>query len=497
MRTTAFSIALTLVACSDNPGPAGPPGPAGGAAKPAAPLPPQQRKPVDTTPLPPLASDPGGGTGAAQWAASLGGLGIDAPRGLAIGESGEVYVAGYVEGLAELGALKHDAGAKSDVYVAKLTPDGAIAWAKAFGSARDDTARGVAVHGKTVLVGGNFTDTIKLGEYERTSSGNDDAFVAAFDTDGNPKWLWSAGGVDSDGVNAVAATPDGGWIVAGSFTDTATFGDHALKATGGTDAMLLKLDAGGTVEWIRQFGGAYPDSIQHVVVDARGSIIVQGAFRDKASWGGGELVAGGGSDEDVVLAKYDSNGDHVWSKRFGSQFDDVPGGVAVDRSGNITIAGAFEKTISFGEGDTHSSTGDSDVFVARFTPDGTFQWAHTFGGERPDVGFGIAADAAGNAVVTGWFEGTADFGKGAQTSKGNKDAFAVKLDAAGKVVWAQIFGDKDHDQGRVVAMDPAGRAVVAGLYRFTLAIAPTAIESRRADGDRVPKPDTFIVRFDR
>lgn len=288
-------------------------------------------------------------------------------------------------------------------------------------------------------------------------------------------------------------------MVGGSFSATATFGPTKLTSRGGTDAMLIKLAPSGDLEWIKQFGGRYNDTILRLAVDAQGSVFVQGQFRDKASWGGAELVAGGGADNDVVLAKYDSNGEHVWSQRFGNAFDDVAGGVAVDPSGAVTMVGAFDKSVSFGPGDDHHSLGESDIFIARFTGAGKLEWARTFGGERADIAYGVAVDAAGNSVTTGWFERMVDFGKGhlLTAKNNNKDVFAIKLDAKGETVWAQRWGDKDHDQGRAVAMDADGRPIIAGIFRYTLDLASPAIESARAEGDRIPPPDTFVVKLDR
>ena len=61
------------------------------------------------------------------------------------------------------------------------------------------------------------------------------------------------------------------------------------------------------------------------------------------------------------------------------------------------MVGSFDKSgISFGEGDEHTSLGESDVFVARFTTDGKLEWAHTYGAEREDIGWGVASTRAGN-----------------------------------------------------------------------------------------------------
>ncbi len=472
--------------------------------------PPQVKKPVDKTPLPQLAADPGGATGKPLQATGFGGLGIDSPRDIAVNASGEAYVVGLFDDTIDFGGTigkkspiqnddpKAPKGRTSDGYLVKLGADGKIAWAQTFGAKRDDAANGVAVRGDKVVVVGNYLDDLRMGEFTKKSVGSDDAFVAMFDKDGQVQWAWNFGGIDSDGANAVAAAPDGGWIVGGSFSATCDFGTTQLKSRGGTDAMLIKLSAGGDLEWIKQFGGAYQDQISHVAVDGQGNIYVQGQFKDLSDWGGKtKLKAGGGSDLDVVLAKYDLNGDYIWAQRFGNAFNDVAGGVTVDPAGHVTMAGSFDKSASFGEGDDHTSLGESDIFVARYTPAGKLEWARTIGAEREDIAFAIASDASGNTVTTGWFQNSVDFGKGPLTSKGNKDVFALKLDAKGQTLWAQSFGDKDHDQGRGIAVDDKGAAYVTGIYRFTFGAMSPALESVRAEGDRIPKPDTFVLKLDR
>ncbi len=459
------------------------------------------KHPIDKAPLPPLGADPGGATGKVVWATRYGGLGTEVPRGIALAASGDTYLTGYVDGVADFGIAgaggKHDSGGSTDAYLMKLGADGAITWATGFGGKREDTGRGVAIAGDSIVVVGNFADTLTIGSTSRDSAGNDDYFIAAFDPTGASKWLVTGGGIDSDGLNTIAATPDGGFVVGGSFIGTSTIGGRELKSAGGSDAILMKISATGATEWVRQYGGVYSDTFLHLAVDARGNIFAQGSFRDVAAFGGAKLTAGGGADEDIVLAKYDANGDHLWSKNFGGDDDDVPGGIAVDPAGHVTMAGAWAHTIKFSDAESHTALGDADAFVARFDGDGVFEWAKVFGGERPDIGYAIAGDATGNTVTTGWFDGLAQFGKGAIRTAGSKDAFVMKLSVTGDVLWSTTFGDHDHDEGRVVAMDGAGHATVAGIFHFKLPIAPTPVESAHAPEDRIPKPDAFVVRFDR
>jgi hypothetical protein len=468
------------------------------------PAPPVVKKTIPTTPLPALVADPGGATGKPRWATGFGGTGIDAPKAVAVGPDGSAYVVGYFEGEIDFGPLgKHASAGKSDAFVVKVAPDGKLVWAKTFGAAREDVANGVAVHGDKVVVVGNFCDQLDLGEFHHKAVGSDDAFVVELDADGGVQWLWTFGGIDSDGANAVVATPDGGWAVGGSYSDVIDLGAQHLKSKGRTDALLIKLAGTGDVEWAKAFGGRYDDTILHVAADGNGNVYIQGHFKDTADWGGKPLVAAGGSDNDVVLAKYDANGDHVWSQRFGNAFNDVAGGLAVDPAGHVTMVGSFDRTISFGSGDDHTSLGEADAYVARFTSDGKLEWARTFGSEREDMAWGVAADGAGNTVTTGWFQNSVDFGRGgAIASKGNKDVFAIKLDAKGAPVWVQTWGDHDHDQGRGVAFDAHGDAIVVGIYRFTLSLADLpALESKRDESNPVlakaPPPDAFVVKLAR
>ena len=513
MRLPTMFLALGLLACSSKKDEAPPP---------AKEAPKVIKKPVDKAPLPPLAADPGGATGAVIWAATLGGMGLEVARAVATDKADGVYVVGYFDGETDLGpAGKHasttgdkpvatgsgSAGDKleaknpSDAFVVKLDGAGKVVWGHTFGGPRSDDAKGVAVNGDNVVVVGNFADEIKIGEFAHKAVNSDDLYVVDFNSKGEVQWLWTSGGIESDGANCVAATPDGGWIVGGSYFGAAEFGKFPVKSKGGSDAVLIKLSAGGDVEWVKSFGGRYNDSIHHVGVDARGAIYIQGVFRDVADFGGKNPVKSvGGVGDDVVVAKYDLNGDHLWSLGFGSKDEDAALGLAVDPAGHVTVVGSFDKTITFGPADTtqHTSLGESDIYVTRFDPNGKFEWTRTLGAEKEDGASGVGVDRSGNVVVTGWFQGTVDFGKGMLTSNTpNKDIFVLKLDANGATTWAQAWGDHDHDQGRAVAIDDAGHPIIAGLYRFELAIAKPPIVSMHAPDDRAPKPDVFVVKLQR
>jgi len=114
-------------------------------------------------------------------------------------------------------------------------------------------------------------------------------------------------------------------------------------------------------------------------------------------------------------------GSHLWSKRFGSTGEDSGHGVAVDSSGNVVVTGFFQGTVDFGGGGL-TSAGELDIFVAKFSgADGSHLWSKRFGSTAFEEGREVAVDGSGNVVVTGLFEGTVDFGGGGLTSVGRYD----------------------------------------------------------------------------
>ena len=307
------------------------------------------------------------------------------------------------------------------------------------------------------------------------------------------QWLWSAGGLASDAATAIAPAGDGGWIVAVSFGGDLEIGPAAYKSRGGDDAALVKLDGEGAVQWVTQIGGDSPDEITHLGVDLAGNIFALGTFKGELALGGATLKSAG--DNDLFVARFDSVGNHVWSHRIGNAFAERGGGLAVDPAGHVAIVGSFDKDLDF-VGKPVLSKGESDAFVARFTPGGDLLWVKTFGAERADVALGVAADRAGNLVITGGFETTIDLGGGVYKTAGYMDGFVAKLGPDGNHLWSRRFGAKDQDVGLAVTTAADGTPFVAGAYRFTLDLTPQGPTAVQSEGQKLAKPDAFLARFD-
>ncbi|MBI4705677.1 MAG: hypothetical protein HY744_31685 [Deltaproteobacteria bacterium] len=188
--------------------------------------------------------------------------------------------------------------------MAKLDADGNELWSKRFGDELEQSALGVAVdEAGNVFVTGEFAGTIDWGgpEGPLASAGGTDIFLAKLDPDGEPLWGRRFGGKGADRSRAVAADPFGNVVLAGDSDGALDFGGGPLAAAGGADAFVAKLGGAGTHLWSRRFGDAEEQAAASVATDWEGTIALGGSLAGSADFGGGKLVSAGASDAFVAL----------------------------------------------------------------------------------------------------------------------------------------------------------------------------------------------------
>src|SRR2546426_11221415 len=142
---------------------------------------------------------------------------------------------------------------------------------------------------------------------------------------------------------------------------------------------------------------------------------------------------------------------------------------ATDASGNVYVAGLTSSQLF--PGNAIPLAGSDDFFIAKFSPTGQLLFSTRIGGGSFDEAFGIAVDQNGNVYVTGQ-TGSSDFPvvNGFQTSFGGgfSDAFVVKLNPLGTIVYSSYLGGSGGDEfGRAIAVDGSGNAYVVGKTNST------------------------------
>ena len=305
-----------------------------------------------------------------------------------------------------------------------------VAWVKQAGGGNHDYGEGVAAFpdGSSVVTGYfQFIATFGFGESNETtltSPGGEDVFVARYNANGTLAWAKRAGGANRALGTGIAAFPDGSLIVTGYFEGSATFGPGesgvtTLTSAGLNDVFVARYNANGTLAWAKRAGGSGYDAGRSIAALVDGSLVVTGNFEGSATFGPGEsgvttLTSAGGTD--AFVARYNADGTLALAKRAGGSSNDQGQGIAVFPDGSFVVTGRFEDSATFGLGEsgvtTLTSAGLYDVFAARYSANGTLEWAKRAGGSDLDMGQGIAAFSDGSLVVTGHFMGSATFGYG-------------------------------------------------------------------------------------
>lgn len=229
-------------------------------------------------------------------------------------------------------------------------------------------------------------------------------------------------------------------------------------------ATLLKYSPSGKLECFKTFGGGSSllDTFGYAVAfDTSNNMYVTGTTQTF-----------GGQDFDVFLQKYDSSCNLVVPTfQWAGPGNDVPRGIAVDSFDNVYITGY---TDSYG-------AGQFDVFLLKFRPyDNEFLFSKTWGGPQNDYGFGVAVDGFDNVYVTG---ATNSYGA-AQSSYGAtaSDAFLLKYDSSGNLLFQKTWGGPQNDYGNGVAVDSAGNIYVAG--------------TTNSFGTKSGVPNAFLLKYD-
>jgi hypothetical protein len=217
--------------------------------------------------------------------------------------------------------------------------------------------------------------------------------------------------------------------------------------------------------WSVRFGDPDTQFISSIAVDAQDNIILTGQLSGATDFGGGPLQSAGSID--VFVTKLDAAGKHVWSKRFGDAGSQTAVSVATDKSGNVIVTGYFDGTIDFGGGPL-TNAGIIDIFVVKLDASGNHVWSKRFGDAGPQAGTMVKTTPEGDIVLMSALGGSADFGGGPVTSAGGFDLGLAKLDAAGKHVWSKHFGDTMEQTGNAIAVDAAGNVLVTGTFLGTI-----------------------------
>ncbi len=382
------------------------------------------------------------------WVKSMGGADYDFGNAITIDATGNLYMTGSFQTTADFdpgaGTTNLVSAGGYDNFVVKLDAAGTLLWARGMGGADDSYGNAIAVDGSgNVYTTGSFWLSGDFdpgaGTVTLTSAGITDVFLSKLDASGNYVWAKVLGGTGQDESYSLALDASGNVYTTGFFGGTVDFDPGAGTATrtaaGTVDIFVSKLNTSGSYVWAKSFGGTSDDMGQSITVDGSGNVYTVGKFQGTVDFdpGAGTVNRTSAGNTDLFTLKLDASGNYLWAHGMGNTDYDQGKLVKVDGSGNVYTTGIFSGTVDFDPGAgtfNLSSSGGTDMYIAKYSAAGNFLWAGSIGGYN-DSPSAMVLDPTGNLFVGGYFQGAGDFNPGAGvytlTGPGSYDIFLVKV----------------------------------------------------------------------
>lgn len=315
------------------------------------------------------------------------------------------------------GIGRSDGAGVNDGLIVKYDPEGSVLWDRTLGGTSTDEFYRIAIDSSDNIIATGREASVDAGGY--------DMFIAKYNSSGTIQWQRRLGGTGNDYFYGVGVDSSDN-IYASGYT--------ASAGAGGEDALIVKYNSSGTLQWQRTLGDSNTNRSWDLAVDSSDDIIIGGVT--------GSVFSG-------LLAKYNSSGTLQWSRSIGGSGSENIYGIAVDSSDNIIFTGST----------TSDGAGGTSFLVGKCNSSGVLQWKKTLGGTGTDNGYGVAVDSNDNIIINGL------------TGSDGGGTFAwliAKYNSSGTLQWQKNLSGTGSDFGRGVAVDAKNNVLVTGWVDLTV-----------------------------
>lgn len=446
-----------------------------------------------------------------KFAKRVGGTQFENAMGIALDSMGNIIVSGYFSGTADFDpgttnyTLTSNGG--NDIFLAKYDSAGNFVWAIHVGGAGEEfnyTDPAVDEYGNIYLCGvfnSNTDFNPKGNAVIATNRGQQDGFVAKYDSTGLLQWVRGVGGALNDDVYRIDYK---NYLVlfAGSFADSSYVDDGLtitpLYGSGSADVVFGKFNPNGNLFWLNTLKGNGEDHSYNITAGINGKTYLTGTFEDTL------IFDSGGVNPDTLFAdgltaftaSFSNFGNYYWSFPIENAY---PFGLKVDHNGDILTCGQFSNFADFDpDADTMTliAQGSFDGYFAKYTNGGNYVFAKRIGGNGSDICYTIAELSNSSILVSGYFFNTADFDPDVTVASLNSNGFAdmylAHYDSLGNYLSAFGCGSPAFEFCRNMTCNGIDEVFLCGGFEQVVDFNPApAINTLVSAGSR----DGYFVKY--
>ena len=313
-------------------------------------------------------------TGHGQWGRGFGTHDTQWGNRVAVDAQHNIYLSGFFEDTLQADGVQLISRGLRNAFILKLDSSGFCNWGYRMGGPLYDEGSDICFdeHNNIYMVG-SYRDSADIGPYYFNAVYTYDCFLASWKPDGQWRWARSFGGGYIDVCQSICLLPNsqqlalGGW-----FFSNITFDTIALQASGEEESFLAVYDTNGQVQWAKRFGDVFAELIYDLEVDTAENIYAVGSFDSIIHFGNEVLLAKHfNQPTDVFVLRFSPTGDYMTGFRAGDVYNDFGYHIALADSSMIYLSGNYQNRTIF-EMDTLFALGQYDVFLAKYYFDSTY-----------------------------------------------------------------------------------------------------------------------------
>lgn len=257
--------------------------------------------------------------------------------------------------------------------------------------------------------------------------------------------------------------------------------------------------------WGTYYGGGFYEDAGKVAADSFGNVYIVGETRsdDGIATPNGFDPLLGNATKKGYLAKFNTNGHLVWATYYGDGPISKTVDIGMDGSGNIIVMGQVtcpSEALATPNAAFTACIGGTDLFLAKFSPNGDRLWGTYVGGDVDETAGGISVTPYGDTYVIGTTSSPrriAILPSQDATLDGTHDAFVIKFNSLGQPVWSRYYGGENVEQGRDISCkrispSAADRCYITGSTKSIGGIASNGAHDTALNGGQ----DAFIAMLD-